>query len=218
MAPLNIALPGRVLDRAKKEEENMPEEVKEKLENEAEETEETKLEEEQDSEEEVDENEDDSEDWPEDFGEEVTFDDIINSETYKSEYQKAIDREVSRAINSYKKNHDGNVSAAIAEEVAKQVNHVKFEAKLNEQLKDAGVIDLLAFKAHMDLEALEEEYNPETNSIEGLDALIAEKKESVKYLFKQDNQATGAAQTAFGGNEKKVETLSDALRQKYKVK
>jgi len=81
MAPLNIALPGRVLDRAKKEEENMPEEVKEKLENEAEETEETKLEEEQDSEEEVDENEDDSEDWPEDFGEEVTFDDIINSET-----------------------------------------------------------------------------------------------------------------------------------------
>ena len=41
----------------------------------------------------------DNEDLDEEIGQEVTFDEIIKSEAYSKDYRKAVDREVSKAIN-----------------------------------------------------------------------------------------------------------------------
>ena len=41
----------------------------------------------------------DNEDLEEEIGQEVTFDEIIKSEAYSKDYRKAVDREVSKAIN-----------------------------------------------------------------------------------------------------------------------
>lgn len=38
-------------------------------------------------------------DLDEEIGQEVTFDEIIKSEAYSKDYRKAVDREVSKAIN-----------------------------------------------------------------------------------------------------------------------
>lgn len=155
------------------------------------------------------------ENYPEDYGEAVTFEDIINDPVYSQEYKKAVDKAVSKAIATYKKNHDVDVDTLVKQQVAEQVNRVRFDARLNEQLKDSGVIDTIAYKAHLDLEALRKGYDPEKNTIEGLDKIIADSKETISYLFKQDKPiATGASQGTFS-SDKEPKTLAEALHMKY---
>lgn len=156
-------------------------------------------------------------DFPEDYGEPVTFEDIINDPEFNKEYRKAVDREVSKALKSYQKNHNTDVEAMIESAVAEQVNNVKFQAKLNEDLKDAGVIDTTGFIAHLDMDVLREAYDPETNEIDGMAEMIVEAKKLYNHLFNQDNKkvVTGMAQAQFGGTKPQINNLRDALQQKY---
>ena len=150
------------------------------------------------------------------IGEPVTFEDIINHPDYQKEYRKAIDREVSKAIATYQKNHTSDMESVIASKVAEQVNEVKFNTRLNEILKDAGVIDTLAFKAHMDMDALKKAYDPNANDISGMDELIKNTKESLSYLYKKEAPIiTGQVQNKFGNGSSKITNLRDALKEKY---
>lgn len=158
--------------------------------------------------------------YPEDFGEEVTFEDIINDPTFAKEYRRMVDKEVSKAIKSYQKNHDMDVEELVRTQVAEQVNEVKFQSKLREALKDAGVIDTVGYMAHLDMEVLKDCFNPETNEIEGFEDLITESKKQVPHLFKAEDKpviTTGQAQEKFGGNKTSITNLSDALHARYKL-
>lgn len=155
---------------------------------------------------------------PDDYGEPVTFEDIINDPVYGKEYQRYVDKAVGKAISSYKAGHQEDIDALVAERVNEAVNAVRFESLVNETLREAGVMDLTAYKAHLDMDILRECYDPETNTINGMDELIAESREKVSYLFHNDknrNMATGAAQGGFGTKTAPT-TLEAALHQKYK--
>lgn len=158
-------------------------------------------------------------DLPDDYGSPVTFEEIISDPEYSKEYRKLVDREVSKAIASYKDNHNVNVDEIVKQKVNAAVSEVKFEATLNEKLRAAGVIDVAAYKAHLDLDVLKEDYDFESNVIDGIDELIEESKSEVPYLFKQEHsQATGAAQTGFGESKSEPKNLNDALKQKFNIK
>lgn len=158
-------------------------------------------------------------DLPGDYGSPVTFEEIINDPEFSKDYRKMVDKEVSKAIASYKQNHDVNVDDLVKQKVNAAVSDVKFEATLNEQLRSAGVIDLAAYKAHLDLDVLKEDYDFDKNVINGLDELIEGSKNEVPYLFKQEHaQATGTTQTGFGGNKPEIKNLNDALKQKFNIK
>lgn len=151
------------------------------------------------------------------LGQKVTFDEIIKRKAYEKDYRKMVDKEVSKAIKSYKTNHQSDMEALISQKVAEQVNEVKFEACLKENLLKAGVIDTTALIAHLDLKELKESFDVEKKSIKGLDALITSSKEKMPYLFKQENQsvATGQAQNSFGGGKPSAHNLREALAEKY---
>ncbi len=155
-----------------------------------------------------------------DTGESASFEQIINHPDYQKEYRKAIDREISKAIKSYQKNHETDIEKLVNEKVSAQVRDVKFNASLKEKLRDAGVIDNVAFMAHLDLDKLKESYEEGTESFKGFDELIANSKQKMPYLFKQEEQkavSTGKALTGFGNNKKAPTTLSEALHAKYKI-
>lgn len=158
--------------------------------------------------------------YPEDYAEEVSFEDIINDPMYSKEYRRMVDKEVSKAIKSYQKNHDMDVEELVRTQVAEQVNEVKFQSKLRESLKDAGVIDTVGYMAHLDMDVLKDCYNPDTNEIEGFEDLITESKKQVPHLFKSEDKGvvtTGQAQEKFGGNKGSITNLSDALHARYKL-
>ncbi len=153
-------------------------------------------------------------------GESVTFEEIINHPDYQKEYRKAIDREVSKAIKSYQKNHETDIDKLVSEKVSAQVRDVKFNASLKEKLRDAGVIDNVAFMAHLDLNKLKEGYEEGTDSFKGLDEVIGSAKQTMPYLFKQEESkglSTGKALSGFGDNKKQITSLSEALHAKYKI-
>ena len=156
----------------------------------------------------------------EEVGEPVTFEDIINHPDYQSEYRKAIDREVSKAIKSYQKNHQTDVEKIVGEKVAEQVREVKFNASLKEKLHDAGVIDTTAFIAHLDLDTMRESYDDESEEFNGFAEMISQAKEDMPYLFKQENtvSTTGQAQNKFGSNKPEIKDLKSALKAKYNIK
>ena len=160
----------------------------------------------------------DNEDLDEEIGQEVTFDEIIKSEAYSKDYRKAVDREVSKAIKAYQTNHKTDVESLINQKVSEEVNKVKFQASLKENLMKAGVIDTTALIAHFDLKELEKTFDAEKESFKDLDKLINESKEKMPYLFKQEKQgtATGQVQSSFGGGKPTVNNLREALAQKYK--
>lgn len=153
------------------------------------------------------------------IGDPVTFEDIINHPDYKDDYQKAVDRAVSKAINSFKKNHADDIEKIVSEQVSTKVRDVKFNAVLKEKLKDAGVIDNTAFIAHLDMNKMKESFDEANESFNGFDELITSSKEKMPYLFKQEEpiKTTGQAQTSFGTGENKIKTLQDALHAKYKI-
>lgn len=172
------------------------------------------------TEEESEENVEDEEegyDLPEDYGEPITLDDIMNDPELSKEIQKLVDKKTTQAIKTYQKNHDVDVNKMVQEAVAQQVNEVRFNAQLDKALSEAGVIDQDGYKAHLDMDILRECYDPETNTIEGMDELIAESKKSLAHLFKQEGKPTitGMAQTKFGGNQRKPQGLREALKEKY---
>ncbi len=153
-------------------------------------------------------------------GKNVTFEEIINHPDYQKEYRKAIDREVSKAIKSYQKNHETDIDKLVSEKVSAQVRDVKFNASLKEKLRDAGVIDNVAFMAHLDLNKLKESYEEGTESFKGFDEIISNAKQTMPYLFKQEEQkalSTGKSMTGFGDNKKPISSLSEALHAKYKI-
>ena len=152
-----------------------------------------------------------------DVGDPVTFEDIINHPDYKDDYQKAVDRAVSKAINSFKKNHDSDTEKTIADKVNEAVNAVKFDATLKENLMKAGVIDNVALMAHLDLKDLRTKYDPNTGVIKDLDKTIESAKEKMPYLFKNEGTQSNGQQMN-GGFKKNVEinSLAGALKAKYK--
>lgn len=153
-------------------------------------------------------------------GESVTFEEIINHPTYQKDFRKAVDREVSKAIKSYQKNHETDVEKLVSEQVSAKVRDVKFNATLKEKLHDAGVIDNTAFIAHLDLSKLKESYEETTESIKNIDDVISNARQSMPYLFKQENSqpfSTGQKQEGFGSKPtSEVHSLRDALNMKYK--
>lgn len=147
----------------------------------------------------------------------VTFEDIINHPDYQDAYRKAIDREVSKAIKSYQKNHQTDVENLINKKVSEEVSKVKFQASLKEGLLKAGVIDTTALIAHLDLKELEKSFDAEKETFKDFDKLMSESKDKMPYLFKQEKQgATGQAQQSFGGGKKEPSSLKEALAQRYK--
>lgn len=160
----------------------------------------------------------DNKDLDEEIGQEVTFDEIIKSEAYAKDYRKAVDREVSKAIKAYQTNHKTDVESLINQKVSEEVNKVKFQASLKENLMKAGVIDTTALIAHLDLKELEKTFDAEKQSFKDLDKLINDSKEKMPYLFKQEKQgiATGQVQGSFGGGKPSASNLREALAQKYK--
>lgn len=173
--------------------------------------------EEADTEEDV-EDEEEGYDLPEDYGEPVTLDDLMNDPELSKEIQKLVDKKTTQAIKTYQKNHDVNVEALVNEALAEKVNEVRFEAQLDKALTEAGVIDQEGFKAHLDMNILRECYDPETNSIEGMDELITESRKQLAHLFKQEGTPTitGMAQTKFGGHSGNTQPgLRGALKEKY---
>lgn len=161
--------------------------------------------------------EEEGNDLPEDYGEPITLDDIMNDPKLSKEIQKLVDKKTTQAIKTYQKNHDVDVEQMVAQKVAEQVNEVRFNAQLDKALSEAGVIDQAGYKAHLDINVLKECYDPETNTIEGMDELIAESKKSLSHLFKQEGKPTitGMAQTKFGASGKQVQGLRGALKEKY---
>lgn len=163
------------------------------------------------------ESEEEGEYLPEDYGEPITLDDIMNDPELSKEIQKLVDKKTTQAIKTYQRNHDVDVEQMVAQQVAQQVNEVRFNAKLDKALSEAGVIDQDGYKAHLDMDILRECYDPETNQIEGMDELIAESKKSLSHLFKQEGKPTitGMAQTKFGASGKQAQGLRGALKEKY---
>jgi TolA-binding protein len=107
-----------------------------------------------------------------------------------------------------------NENTKLQDDHKKELDKVKFDSALDLAIASSKSIDPVALKAHIKVENLK--YDEKENKIIGFDDQLKSIKDSQKYLFEIEPDATGERHDKLPGGETKDLDLSSALKEKYK--